>query len=153
MLLVDANLRRPSIDKILGLNQEPGLSDVVENGLGWHKALQLVNEGRLTVLAAGSVSVQQDESLSSPRVKRLLDELRDRFTRVVIDLPPVASSVEALRVSQWVDGVVLVVRSGRTRIEVARNALEKLVAAKARILGVVLNRRQLIIPGPIYRAL
>ena len=73
--------------------------------------------------------------------------------KIIIDLPPVTSSVETLRIGQWVDGVACVICSGRTRTEVAQEALAKLTYAKTNILGVVLNRKQFFIPERIYGAL
>jgi Mrp family chromosome partitioning ATPase len=104
-------------------------------------------------MTAGTPITNPGDVLSSPRAKRLLDELRDRFKKIVIDLPPVTSSIETLRLGQWVDGIVYVVRSGETRTEVAQGALAKLSAADSQILGVVLNRRQFFIPERLYGAL
>ncbi|MDZ7377763.1 MAG: hypothetical protein ONB06_00325, partial [candidate division KSB1 bacterium] len=66
----------------------------------------------------------------------------NQFILLVLYLPPAVSSVDALRVGQWLDGVVLVVWAGHTRTEVAREVIERLMAAKVRVLGVVLNRKK-----------
>ena len=153
VLLIDANLRGPALHAMLNLKSRPGLSDVLENKISWHKAIQNINNGALHVLTAGTPCVNPGDALSAPRMRRLLSELRDRFTKTVIDLPPVTSSIETLRIGQWVDGIVYVISSGQTRAEAAKETLTKLSTAHGRVLGVVLNRRQFFIPERIYGAL
>lgn len=142
IMLVDANVAMPGIARMLRLAPTPGLTEVLSGTVAWPKAVRLVNEGRLKVIPAGTPSAMGPELVTSARMHRLLDEFRDRFSRVVVDLPPAVSSVDALRVGQWLDGVVLVVWAGHTRTEVAREVIERLMAAKVRVLGVVLNRKK-----------
>ena len=152
VLIIDTNLRHPAVHSILRVHRTPGLSDVIEGKINWPKAVQAINGGALNVLSAGSPSIHPADLLTSLRAKRLLEELRDQFKRVVIDMPSINGNVEALRVGQWADGVILVLRSGKTRIEVAQDAVGRLNASQNNVLGVVLNRRQYFIPQRIYGA-
>ncbi len=140
VLLVDANTMMPGVARMLRLAPTPGLTEVLAGAVPWPKAVRLVNEGRLKVIPAGTPSTLGTELVTSSRMHRLIDEFRDRFSRVIVDLPRAATSVDALRVGQWLDGVVLVVWAGRTRTEEAREVLERFMAAKVRVLGIVRNR-------------
>jgi Mrp family chromosome partitioning ATPase len=83
----------------------------------------------------------------------LLAKLRMRFAYIVMDVSPILSFSEGIQFSRKVDGVVLVVRSGHTKRELARRAVELLDDAGAKVLGTVLNRRKYFIPSFIYERL
>ncbi len=153
ILLVDANIVRPGVARVLGIPPAPGLAEVLSGQILWPRAIRLVNEGRLKVMTVGSPNLSAAELVTSARMRRLVDEFRDRFNRVVVDLPSAANGPEAARIGQWLDGVVLVVWAGRTRTDQAREAIERLVAAKVRVLGIVLNHRREIMPKRIELAL
>lgn len=153
VLLVDANIVRPGVARVLGIPAAPGLAEVLTGQILWPRAIRLLNEGRLKVMTVGSPNLSAAELVTSARMRRLVDEFRDRFNRVVVDLPSAANGPEAARIGQWLDGVVLVVWAGRTRTDQAREILERLVAAKVRVLGIVLNRRREVMPKRIESAL
>ncbi|MCR4437656.1 MAG: CpsD/CapB family tyrosine-protein kinase [bacterium] len=149
-LLVDSNVAMPRVARLLGISPVPGLAEVLSGSVLWPKVVRLVNEGRLKVITAGRAHPSAAELVTSARMHRLIDEFRDRFNRVIVDLPSAATNVEAVRIGQWLDGVVLVVWAGKTRTDVAREVIERLVAAKVRVLGIVLNRRREVVPQGIY---
>ncbi|MBC7188554.1 MAG: CpsD/CapB family tyrosine-protein kinase [Calditrichaeota bacterium] len=146
ILLVDSNVAMPGVARLLGISPVPGLVEVLSGSIVWPKAVRLVNEGRLKVITAGRTHPSAAELVTSARMHRLIDEFRDRFNRVIVDLPSAATNVEAVRIGQWLDGVVLVVWAGKTRTDVAREVIDRLVAAKVRVLGIVLNRRREVLP-------
>ena len=153
IILVDANVARPGVARVLRIPAAPGLAEVLSGQVLWPRAIRLVNEGKLKVLTAGFPSAGTAELVTSTRMHRLIEEFRDRFNRVIVDLPSAATNVEAARIGQWLDGVVLVVWAGRTRTDQAREVIERLMAAKVRVLGIVLNRRRPVVPERIGQVL
>jgi capsular exopolysaccharide synthesis family protein len=137
VLLLDGDLRRPSIATLFGIAEGPGLSDVL---LGLHdldRALVHLPDQHLTVLPAGSPAAQPAELLGSAAMRRTLDTLRSRFDRILIDLPPVAPLADVHVVSPLADGLLMVVRAGITPKPAIERALAGLDMSK--VLGLVLN--------------
>ena len=137
VLLLDADLRRPSIATLFGIPEGPGLSDVL---LGLHEvdqALVHLPDQHLTVLPAGSPAAQPAELLGSAAMRRTLDQMRSRFDRILIDLPPVAPLADVHVISPLADGVLMVVRAGITPKPAIERALSGLDMSK--VLGLVLN--------------
>jgi succinoglycan biosynthesis transport protein ExoP len=143
VLIIDSDMRKPSVAKTLGLSNEKGLSGILAGAHSPDDALQQVEGApNLWVMAAGPRSPNPVELLGSPAMEDLLSELRQRFDHVVFDSPPVLMVTDATVLSTLADGVVLVVEGGVT----ARGALVRahriLVQAGARVLGVVVNKVQ-----------
>ncbi|HEV2381479.1 MAG TPA: polysaccharide biosynthesis tyrosine autokinase [Terriglobia bacterium] len=143
VLIIDSDMRKPSVARTLGLSNEKGLSGILAGAHIPDDALQQVEGApNLWVLAAGPRSPNPVELLGSPAMEDLLSELRQRFDHVVFDSPPVLMVTDATVLSTLADGVVLVVEGGVT----ARGALVRahriLVQAGARVLGVVVNKVQ-----------
>jgi capsular exopolysaccharide synthesis family protein len=138
IVLVDANLRQPSVSALFGLETDgPGLSEVLAGEATLDDALVYLPEYRLTVLAAGAVPQFPTELLGSAAMRRALDTLRARFDRVLLDLPAVLPLADVGTVAPLADGVVMIVRAGATQ----RPALDEALTAldDTKILGVVLN--------------
>ena len=140
VLLVDADLRSPKLHEVFGVAVSPGLSDVLEGSLDLDAAVQRVGSGRAGLLPAGGYTENACMLIASDRMRKLVDELRNRAGTVVVDCPPTESGVEVTSLAEMVDGVLLVVRSDRTERKEALNACDQLSRTdKSRILGVVLN--------------
>lgn len=137
VLLFDADLRRPSIHHLFGISETPGLSDVLMGGATLDEALVMVPEHRLTVLPSGLIPTQPAELLGSQGMRRVLDTLRTRFDRILIDMPPVAPLADVAIASTMADGVLMIVRAGVTPKPAIERALSGIDAAK--VLGLVLN--------------
>jgi capsular exopolysaccharide synthesis family protein len=142
-LLIDAHLRRPRLHALFGLAREPGLIDVLIGRTPLDAALVTLADHRLHVLTAGTGSRQRSELLGSSAMQRLIEALRLRFDRIVID-PGSAESAELTALEPWIDGVLLVVRAGRTRGPDIDHALSR-VATK--LIGMVLNDSHSTIEG------
>lgn len=142
VLLVDANFAQPSLHRLFQVEEEDGLAEVLERRLDWRTQLKPIAETSLSLLTAGKTTLNPAELLGSELFRALIQEWRKLFGFVVIDSPPVLTQVAALSLAAVVDGVVLVVRAGQTRWEVAQNAKRKLTAAHANVLGVALNRKK-----------
>ncbi len=137
VLLLDADLRRPSIAKLFGISETPGLSDVLLGAEDLDRALVHLPDQHLTVLPARSAAAQPAELLGSGVMRRTLDTLRGRFDRVLIDMPPVAPLADVHVISPLADGVLMVVRAGITPKPAIERALSGLDMSK--VLGLVLN--------------
>lgn len=138
-LLVDFDLRRPSVAKYLGLTAKVSLNDVLQGGSDVAEAM--VNPGfeRLVVLPALQPADRPSELLASPKVSGLLSELRDRYADrvLVLDLPPVLAADDVMAVLPQVDCVLLVIGSGTSSEKEIEEAQRRL--SKVPLVGVVLN--------------
>jgi len=137
ILLVDGDLRRPSVQSLFGLPPGPGLADVLLGTADLSDALVTLTEHHLTVLTAGTPTSQPAELLGSPAMRRVLDTLRTRFDRILVDMPPVSPLADLQIVAPMADGVLLIVRAGVTPKPAIERALAGLDASK--VLGLVLN--------------
>jgi capsular exopolysaccharide synthesis family protein len=141
VLIIDADMRRPSVAKTLGVGNEKGLSSYLTGAHLLDEVLvQYDRIPNLWILPAGPRPPDPAELLSSHMMDGTLKELSKRFTQIVIDSPPLLLVTDAVILSATVDGVILVVSSGTT----ARGALSRahriLENAQARVLGMVLNK-------------
>lgn len=140
VLLVELDLRRPTLHRLLGYEPGPGITDYLLRGRLLSEVM--VNPGidRLVVLPAGLPSESSSELLSSPRMVDLVRELKERYPRrlVLFDVPPLLTSDDGLAFVPYVDAALLVVAEGQTsyeEVELAKNML-----ASTHLLGAVLNR-------------
>jgi tyrosine-protein kinase len=141
VILVDANLRRPRVHRYLELPEGgPGLTDVLTGSAELGRATQPWKDGRLTVLGAGPLSVDPDELLSSPQMRRLLGQLRDAYDFVVLDTPPLLPVADAAALSVLADGCLLVAQFGKTTREQLEEAASAVARVRADLFGVILNR-------------
>ena len=139
VVLVDADLRKPRLHEMLGLPNQVGLSDVLQNRVDVAGALQAWSDRRVRVITSGEAPGNPAELLSSRRMSSVLERLGEGADVVIIDSPPSVVS-DALVLAAKVDGVLLVVRPGRTRRRYLQPFLEHLERAEARAIGVVMNR-------------
>jgi protein-tyrosine kinase len=137
VLLIDADLRRPTIHSLFGINDTPGLSDVLLGGASVDDALVTLQQHELTILPSGPVPSHPAELLGSTAMRRTLDALRTRFDRVLIDMPPVAPLADVSIALGMVDGLLMIVRAGVTPKPAIERALSGLDMSK--VLGLVLN--------------
>jgi capsular exopolysaccharide synthesis family protein len=137
VLVVDADLRRPSIHKLFGVPGGPGLSDVLMGATELSQALVTLPDLHLALLAAGPSPSHPAELLGSASMRRVLDTLRTRFDRIIIDMPPASPLADLNILAPLVDGVLMIVRAGVTPKPDIERALSGL--DMARVLGLVLN--------------
>jgi polysaccharide chain length determinant protein (PEP-CTERM system associated) len=136
VLLIEADLRRPSLGPALGLPPGPGLSEWLSGSIE-EVPIRQVEPGGFHVLAAGQAGLKRPEVLGSPRMEALLRAARARFDLVVLDAVPVLPVADTVLMQELVDGFLLVVRSRQTPRAAIHEALAKLRADL--VLGVVLN--------------
>jgi capsular exopolysaccharide synthesis family protein len=137
VLLIDADLRRPSIHRLFGIAETPGLSDVLLGGATVDDALVGLPGHGLTILPSGIIPMHPAELLGSAAMRRVIDTLRSRFDRILIDMPPVAPLADVAIASSMADGILMIVRAGVTPKPAIERALSGLDMAK--VLGLVLN--------------
>ena len=139
-LLVDADLRRPQLHTTFGIDQSPGLSDVVLGNLTLERAVRPAGDNpALDVLACGVGVEGPAELIGSPEFEQVLEEMRRRYSYVIIDTPPVAAVTDAALVGAAVDGTLVVVRANKTDTETLRAAVSQLRRLRVPLLGMVLN--------------
>ncbi len=137
-ILVDSDLRRPTLHSLFDLESEPGLTNVI---LGEIEALPLQETGveNLTLLSSGPKPPNPADMLGSKRLDALIAELTEFADFVIFDAPPAIAVTDAAVLGAKVDGVLLVISAGNTRREHAQRAKETLEKARVRIVGVTLT--------------
>lgn len=139
VILVDCDLRRPRMHRIFNRDPQVGVtSALLDPSLLEGDALK-TNIPNLSVLPAGPIPPNPSEILHSEKFRKLLDELRSRYDRVIIDSPPVVAVTDAAILSTSVDGTMLVVRAFKTQFDIARQGVRALFDVGAKLAGSVLN--------------
>jgi protein-tyrosine kinase len=136
VLLVDADLRRPSIPSIVDLGHGGGLSEALRSPTEQKLALAAITP-RLTLLPAGQPVANSIEALTSPRMRQILDEAVARYDWVILDAPPVGPTTDARLLTQMVGGTLFVIHADQTQYPQVQKAIDLL--GREQILGVVLN--------------
>lgn len=139
VVLLDVDLRRPSIHEFFKLSNDRGLVDLISDTATISDVLEFKKDKRLAVLASGGTPVNPTELLSSKKMDQILSTLEEAADVVIIDGPPLIVA-DSLVMASKVDGVLLVVRPGHTRLSLAQAAAEQIKMSGARTIGVVLNR-------------
>ncbi|NNJ11848.1 CpsD/CapB family tyrosine-protein kinase [Chloroflexales bacterium ZM16-3] len=142
VLMVDCDLRRPSLHSIFGLSNEQGLTSAILEGEG-ALPIQATAVPGLSLLASGPLPPRPADLLGSRRMVALIERLRASADIVLFDTPPVVAVTDAAVLAPQVDGVLLVLQAGHTRRDRAREARQILEKVKAHIIGVVLNNARL----------
>ena len=138
--LIDADMRRPTIHKVLGTSNRLGLSSLfVQSPLHLNGSIQHTEMKNLGVLASGRLPPNPSELLGSRKMYEILDQIQAVCDIVLIDTPPVLSVTDAVVLAPFVDGVVLVIKPGATKVAAFKQAVERLRQVNARLLGVVVN--------------
>lgn len=138
-VLVDNDLRRPRVHKALGIDRPDGLSDVIRGELELDSAIFQTDVPNLWAIPAGHIPPNPTELLHTTAFDEVIEELSERFDRVILDSPPVGAVADALILSRSVDAVLLVLKYGQTRKEMLKRTIDQLEAIGAPLMGMVLN--------------
>jgi len=145
VLLIDADMRRPSVSRTLGIENTIGLSHLLTGQATARQAIRRSNIQNLWVMTAGVTPPNPSELLASERMKTLIANVQNGpFDWVIIDTPPVLAVTDAVIIAPWVSGVVFVVGSEMTQRRLAERAVETLNTSRPHILGAVLNRVDIV---------
>lgn len=142
VLIIDADMRRPRLHSIFNISNAQGLSTLLASELedaNIDDAVEYDEEARLHLLSSGPVPPNPAELIGSEQMATLLKKLQGKFTHVVVDSPPIASFTDGVLIASMVDGVILVVNSGKSSRQVVRRSRQLLLDIGAKIFGVVLN--------------
>ncbi|MDY3048324.1 MAG: polysaccharide biosynthesis tyrosine autokinase [Rothia sp. (in: high G+C Gram-positive bacteria)] len=139
VVIIDADLRRPTIAKKFKIDSKVGLTQVLAGQVQLSDAVRQFEDTQLFILPAGRIPPNPSELLGSEKMRSLIQELSSEFT-VIVDVPPVLPVTDAALLSTAVDGVVIVGSVGKTRKENLAEAVENLRKVSANLLGVVINR-------------
>ena len=136
VLLIDADLRRPSLGKAAELASAPGLSDALKAPVDRKLAVVPVTS-MLTLLPAGRPTPDPMSALTSPRMRQILQEAATHFDWVILDAPPMGPLADASLLAEMADAAIFVIRAGKTQYAAVKKAIDAL--GSERLLGVVLN--------------
>ena len=139
-ILLDCDFRRPNIHKTIGVANRRGLSHLLASQeLSLDDSLQSTAMPNLRVLSIGELPPNPTELLSSEKMQHILQLLSEQSDMLVVDTPPITAVTDAAVLASRMDGILLIIKPGVTRIHTARQTIEQLRRAKANLLGVVLN--------------
>jgi len=143
VLIIDADMRRPRLHSIFSIKNNNGLSALLSREVSEGEissAIQHDEESGLFILTAGPLPPNPAELLGSEQMLKLVAKVTPNFTHVIIDSPPIAAFTDGVLIATMVDGVLLVVHSGKSSRKVVARARKLLQDVGARIIGVVLNK-------------
>ena len=151
VLLVDADLRRPRLQKVFNDKMNLGLVNYLAANIPIEDIIQPTVATNLSVVLSGPIPPNPSELLASDRMKHFISEMRARFAYVIFDSPPVLAVTDAIVLAANVDGVVLCVHGGQTPREHVQRSAERLRQANIPVLGAILNNLDLSQYGYAYR--
>ncbi|WP_096185795.1 CpsD/CapB family tyrosine-protein kinase [Evansella halocellulosilytica] len=143
VLIIDADLRKPTVHFTFQLPNQVGLTTVLAKQTEFYDAVYETSIDNLDVLTSGPVPPNPSELLGTKAMNAFIKELEKHYDYILFDAPPVTIVTDPQIISRYCDGVILVVRSGKTEEEDAKKAVEALEKVEANILGAVLNDRKL----------
>lgn len=150
-IIVDADMRRPRVHKAFGLeNGDKGLSNLITREISIEEAARPTLVENLDVISCGPIPPNPSELLHASTMSELLDELLERYDRVLFDSPPLGAVSDALVLSHLIDGIVLITRFGKTRRDLLKRSIEQLVTIGAPLMGCVLNNIDTSVGGYGY---
>jgi capsular exopolysaccharide synthesis family protein len=142
VLIIDADMRRPRLHSVFDISNAEGLSTILASELSDTDTLNVIQydeDSKLNLLPSGPVPPNPAELIGSNQMADLLKLLQGSFTHVVVDSPPIASFTDGVLIASMVDGVILVVHSGKSSRQIVRRSRQLLQDIGAKIFGVVLN--------------
>ncbi len=143
VLLIDADLRHPSVQEIFQVSNKIGLSNVLANQCSSDEVVRITEIENLSIVTAGPIPPNPTELLSSGRMHEVVESWKGDFDIILIDTSPIMAVADGLIVASICDGVILVVQAGKVKHEYIQKSKERLEHVKAHIIGVVLNKKKL----------
>ena len=150
MLLIDADLRNPSLHRSFDLDNSMGLSNCLSGAAKPGQCIHRIEQAGLSVMLSGPLPPNPAELLAGPRMISLLAQASERFDQIVIDAPPVLGLADSAILGNIAKGTLLVVEAGKTRVGAARTTIKRLMGARARLLGAVLTKFDAKVAGYGY---
>jgi len=139
VVLLDCDMRRPRVHKIFDIARDLGVSNVLVGSAKIEEVVISSKIPNLDVIPCGPIPPNPSEIIGSKKMVRLLENLRKKYTRIIIDSPPVTAVTDSVILAQASDGVILIIRAGDTPRQVVLNGVTQLKTVNSHILGAVLN--------------
>lgn len=139
VLIIDTDMRRPRLHRLMKSTSTPGLSNLLLNLSTYDESVFATNYPNLDVIFAGEISPNPTELLSSARMKEILDEMSKHYEYIFVDTPAIAPIADAVIISKLVQGHIIVTRQGMTEKKILENCVSKMLFSNAKILGYVVN--------------
>jgi len=146
VLLVDCDLRRPTLHKLFAVSRENGIAEILGEGKTAKEMIKKTWENSLDLLTAGKVSSHPTELLDSAAIHKFLEEVRFYYDLIIVDCAPVLPVSDPMLLAAEMDGIVMVIKAGNTQREVVKRALMLMENNHPQFLGVVLNNLDNILP-------
>ena len=140
VLLIDADLRNPSISKMFDTSNTQGIMDILLGKRNIQDCVKKTKQENLYILTGGTIPPNPAEVLSSKKMSEFIESIRDEYDYIFIDSPPVGVVSDASIISAYSDGVIFVVGANEVDSNLAKIAKERLDSVKANIVGVILNK-------------
>lgn len=150
VLLIEGDLRNPSLHRLMGVRSETGLSSLLAGAATASQVIVPTEDERLDVVLAGPLPPNPAELLAGSRMLSLLTVASEKYDQVIIDGPPVLGIADAPILANVAEGTLVVVRAGETRIKPAQSALKRLAAARAHVIGALITHYDSKVAGYGY---
>ncbi|CAM2977984.1 CpsD/CapB family tyrosine-protein kinase [Paenibacillus sediminis] len=139
VLLIDGDLRKPSLHQVFVQSNHTGLTNVLTNQYSFEDVIRETDVENLYILTSGPIPPNPAEMIGSQKMQGLLKELKELYDVILFDTPPVLSVTDSLIIGSMCDGVILVILAGKVKKSAVLKAKSKLEHVKAHLLGTVLN--------------
>lgn len=140
VIIVDADLRKPMLNRFFGIIGEKGLSDYLSQDINYKEIIKKTGEENLDIITTGNVPPNPAELLGSKKMKKLFNILRSKYDKVIVDTPPVMPVSDPVLLAPMMDGIILVVAAKETPIELLKKSKKMLDNVNANVLGTILNK-------------
>lgn len=140
VLIIDCDLRNPSVHKMFGVSNLIGLTDVLTGQKDIDKCIEKTKVKNLDILKAGKIPPNPSEILQSKKMRNFMEVIKEYYDYIFIDSPPVGIVADASILAQYSDGTILLVAANEADIEAVKVAKERLEGVNANILGAILNK-------------
>ena len=140
VLLIDVNMRKPSLHRVFSLPNHQGLSTVLTGDIAVEKVIQDTIVTNLSLLPSGPVPSNPSELIDPPIMRELLEQLKLEYDVILMDTPSVLAVSDSVIISALCDGVIMVAAAGKVNKDHLRKAKEQLDHVDARMLGIVVNQ-------------
>ena len=140
VLIIDCDLRNPSVHKMFNVSNISGLTDVLTGQKDIEKCIEKTKVKNLDILKAGKIPPNPSEILQSKKMRNFMEVIKEYYDYIFIDSPPVGIVADASILAQYADGTILLVAANEADIEATKIAKERLEGVNANILGAILNK-------------
>ena len=139
VIIVDVDMRKPKLYKSFSASLNPGLSTFLTGNVSLDSIIKPSIIPRLSLITSGTIPPNATELLTSSKMNALLEELRGKFDRVILDSPPILVAADAQLLASKADGTIMVVKGAKTKLDQVLSAKKKLLESKGKVMGVVIN--------------